>query len=85
MPPDATVTDKIKKAFGGPSAVEQGVGVHGKEEGDDLVVGEAVQPGLVVAIERTNVDLWKGKLVQVLKQGYKMLIKNVPLKNSWSV
>ena len=40
-------------------SVEQGVGVHGKEEGEDLVVGEAVQPRLVVSIRWADVNLWR--------------------------
>ena len=77
------VGDQIEQAFRGPSAVEQGVCVHGKEEGDDLVVGEAVQPRQVVAIKRTNVNLWKRKLVQAqlslswLQNAHKQTLKSI--------
>ena len=80
MPPDDTVTDQIKEEIGGPPAVEQGVGVHGKEEGDDLAVGKTVQPRLVVSIKRTDVNLWKVQRKSMQDKLSFSRLRNVPLR-----
>ena len=64
------------QAAGGEAGVS-----HGKEEGDDLVVGEAVQPRQVVAIKGTNVNLWKIQRKLVQAQLSFSRFRNVPLRN----
>ena len=57
MPPDLSVADQSVEARRGPSAVEKGIWVHGKQERQHLTIREAVKARLVVPWEGADVRL----------------------------
>ena len=52
--------------FVGPPNIEKGASVHADEDGEDLVVGEAVQSGQVLIPTRKPADVTLKKDCQLL-------------------
>ena len=57
VPPHRHVADQPMQATIGSAAAEKSVGVHGKENGKNLVVGKTLQPWQVVPSESADVCL----------------------------